>query len=427
MVREYLKGEGFPGAEEDDGTPGAQEAIDPIRGDYLASIHRHLKRRIKELNPLYHWPRSHSFKSLMHNLMKLRLVERTGETETSDILVIQGDPPDGLSPGDLRLDPDRGFQQRYYYRLAPGAESDPAWDNPMASIRAIYGIELVVRPRVPRPAPVEEAPERAPRRPRRPRRRGAAEEAPAPVSEELQQVHQQLELRRLGLQEQARYAAQSGGVVEIFETLEQDIADFIEHARPYYGRFPLRDLLLDVDTLKGCSQAFARALTNERKHDALGACRRGSAVLAVDLVTPLPLPDLYPGPLPQLVEEPQEEIQEEEETPGISQGVINQVTQAWQTVADRITGYSRPNSTNAERLLDRFVQEMSDLPLAPLGVTEDNLNAVIDPVRDMLRTYQEIERSDYDSSEEYQEARADAWQEFLDSFGEVDFSELAEE
>jgi len=47
----------------------------------------------------------------------------------------------------------------------------------MASIRAIYGIELVTRPRVPRPTPLEEtAPERPVRRP------AAAEEAPAPVS-----------------------------------------------------------------------------------------------------------------------------------------------------------------------------------------------------------------------------------------------------
>jgi hypothetical protein len=151
LVREYLSGEPFPGAEE-----GEREAVEPGRGDYLASIHRHLKRRMKELSAeiasereqpyRYHWPRYHSFATLMRNLMKLRLVERTSEVETSDILVLQGDPGEGgLSPGDLRLDPARGFQQRHYYRLAPGAEADLAWDNPMASIRAIYGIELVAQ------------------------------------------------------------------------------------------------------------------------------------------------------------------------------------------------------------------------------------------------------------------------------------------
>ena len=61
LVRDYLSGEAFPGAPEEDGTPGPQEAIDPGRGDFIASIHRHVKRRIKELDPEYHWPRYPSF------------------------------------------------------------------------------------------------------------------------------------------------------------------------------------------------------------------------------------------------------------------------------------------------------------------------------------------------------------------------------
>jgi hypothetical protein len=48
-------------------------------------------------------------------------VEQTSETEPSDILVFQGDPDAGTAPGDLRLDPARGFQEHHYYRLAPGA------------------------------------------------------------------------------------------------------------------------------------------------------------------------------------------------------------------------------------------------------------------------------------------------------------------
>jgi hypothetical protein len=88
----------------------------------------------------------------------------------------------------------------------------------MASIRAIYGIVLVARPRVPRRTPEEEpAPvERPPRRPRR-RGRAAAEEASQAVSEELQDRHQQLEVRRQDLLEQARFGAQSGQTVEIFQ------------------------------------------------------------------------------------------------------------------------------------------------------------------------------------------------------------------
>ncbi len=110
LIRDYLSGEAFPGAGE-----GGREAIDPGRGDYLASIHQHVKRRIKELDPRYH-----SFVTMMRHLKKLHLVEPTGETETSDILVLQGDPDAGTAPGDLRLDPARGFQERHYYCLAPG-------------------------------------------------------------------------------------------------------------------------------------------------------------------------------------------------------------------------------------------------------------------------------------------------------------------
>jgi hypothetical protein len=121
LVRDYLSGERF---HDENGTG---EAIDPNRGDYLASIHRHLKRRIKELDPRYHRPRYHSFVQLIRHLMKLKLVEHTGETETSDVLVLQGDPDGGgASPGDLRLDPARGFQQRCYWCLTPDSQSDPA-------------------------------------------------------------------------------------------------------------------------------------------------------------------------------------------------------------------------------------------------------------------------------------------------------------
>jgi len=120
LIKAYLGGEAFPGAGEE------QEVIEPGRGDYMVSIHRRLKRRIKELNPSYHWPRYHSLVTLMRHLMKLRLVEQTGQTETSDILVLQDDPDAGTAQGDPRLDPARGFPQCHYYRLAPGAEADPA-------------------------------------------------------------------------------------------------------------------------------------------------------------------------------------------------------------------------------------------------------------------------------------------------------------
>lgn len=454
MVRDYLSGESFPDRRPEREVwgkgPGQTPmvAVDQQRGDYIASIYRHVRWRILEIQPRYRWPRYHSMATLVRHLMTLKLVEKTGETETSDILVITGNPPEGASPDDLRLDPARGFQQRDYYRLTPGSQADLAWDNPMASIRAIYGIELVARPRAPRPTPLEEeAPARPaarPRRPGRPRRRAAPEEAPAPVSADLLEVHRQLELRREGLLIMARFAAQLGQTVVVFQDLLTGLNEFMERVRPYYSRFPLSTLLLDVGTLTGCTQAFATAETGGQRTRALGSCSSASAVVAVDLLTPLPVPDVEPSRAPTpsrsvsemteeelaeelgeeepAQEEPAQEEPEEEEA-GPTPEVIADLTSRWSTLMDRIAGWSRPNSTNAANLLDRFVQEVTD---THPEIREDDLNSAIDEVRTLLEAYQEIERSDYESSAEYQEARADGWQEFVDGLGNVDFSELGE-
>ncbi len=212
LIRDYLSGEAFPGAEE-----GVSEAIQPARGDYLSSIHRRLKRRVKELDPRCPWPRYPSFVTMLGRLKKLGLVEPAGETEGSGILIIHGDPDAGAAPGDLRLDPVRGV---------PGAGADPAWGNPVEAIRAIYGIEPAVAvPRPPRPAPVaaEEPPpvKRAPRRPGRPRGRPAPEEPPPPASPALQEARQQLNVRREGLHAQAQTAAGPGGTPDRFVALER--------------------------------------------------------------------------------------------------------------------------------------------------------------------------------------------------------------
>ena len=159
LVRRYLSGEPFP-----DGHDG-QDAIDPAQGDFIASIHRHLKARIRQDDEFYHWPRNHSFVALIRHLQKLAVVEPTGVTETSPLTVLYEDPPEGASHGDLRLDTDRGFQQRHYYRLTPGAEADPARDPPMGTLRIIYGIQAPIAPVGPRPQ-APRAPGRA--RPRRP-------------------------------------------------------------------------------------------------------------------------------------------------------------------------------------------------------------------------------------------------------------------
>ena len=111
---------------------------------------------------------------------------------------------------------------------------------------------------------------------------------------------------------------------------------------------------------------------------------------------------------------------EEEET-GIASETIDQITERWQAIVDRVTGWQRPNSGNATKLMDKFVEEISADDT--LGVSEDRLDELIADAREKLQEYQDIDRSDYDDAESYSEGRADAWQEFVDSL-EVDFTEL---
>ena len=193
-----------------------------------------MNARIRQDDEHYHWPRSHSLAKLIGNLRKLGLVEPTGVLDTSPLVVLQGDPLEGASPGDLRLDPHRGFRQRVYYRLTAGAEADLAWDNPMGALRIVYGFPVpapplqrpagapaparrqrlaaLVRQRPPEPSAPAAGSAGAPAAPRRARggRRVAAgpaaapEAAPAPG---LLALGQRLQLRREALYQQARAAA----------------------------------------------------------------------------------------------------------------------------------------------------------------------------------------------------------------------------
>jgi len=80
LLRDYLAGTVM-------GPEDSQEeaALRPQQGDYIAHIHQRVKVRIKELEEAwqirYQYPRSHSFASLVANLLLLGLLERTGERE----------------------------------------------------------------------------------------------------------------------------------------------------------------------------------------------------------------------------------------------------------------------------------------------------------------------------------------------------------
>jgi len=73
-------------------------------------------------------------------------------------------------------------------------------------------------------------------------------------------------------------------------------------------------------------------------------------------------------------------------------------------ILDRIREYKRPSSTNALKLLE--------------CLDTDKLDGLEDALG-LLDEYTNIERGDYDDAEAYAEARADAWQEFIDALDEI--------
>lgn len=280
-------GEPFP-----DGN-GEPRTINPAEGDYVARIHQALKLRIAELRPGYQYPRRHSFQTRIEELITLGLLERTGRKE----------PPQERGAGVLGTA--GGFQERTWVRIVSAQEASDLWNDPMKAILERYGLErpaIFKRPKRPRARlkRVEAPPEEAlrPDGRRRPRRRAVVEEATEVVSEALEETHTQLDLRRQGLLDQATSAARSGEALEIFQSLERDLAEFLDRVRPYYRVHPLSDAITDLGTLTGCIQSFSTARTRNQIQRALSACRSGSEVIAIDLSTPLPLPDRTPEEAP---------------------------------------------------------------------------------------------------------------------------------
>lgn len=87
------------------------------------------------------------------------------------------------------------------------------------------------------------------------------------------------------------------------------------------------------------------------------------------------------------------------------------VQNQWEDLKTRIQGWTRPRPQDATRFLERFEAEHGiDL--------RDQL--------DLLGDYEGLERSDFESTEEFREARAEAWQEFVDRLDEVELEEEEE-
>lgn len=424
LIRDYLLGQGdFP-----NDTP-EEQAVRPSEGDYISRMHRRIKAKIREVAPSYQWPRAHSFKSLVLILERLGLVERTGVREPSEEIIgldkETGELLDGPRAGELRLDPARGFQERAYFRLTPGAENRIEWADPIGHIALIYpgirpGPARPLPTRVP-PAVLEEAPEEpapvgeAPAAPRRrARREGAPRATPAPALDIDRLERQRQLLRRMALD------TEDFDLVD-FQALIEQARAFREGIRAQFTRRrrgnPFPEMATGLILLEQCvsrleelfpSLVGPKLPTFDRLAWVrnLGSCQAAARVLA----------DAIQVPLAGTVEAEPELEEEEEEKEQVS---LEEVQALWNRMATRILGWQQPNSANAETLLDRFEQDVLDLALSQ-DLEEREVD--IFDVRDKLEAYAGLERSEFDSAKEFNEGRANAWQEFLDALSEKDFS-----
>lgn len=100
-------------------------------------------------------------------------------------------------------------------------------------------------------------------------------------------------------------------------------------------------------------------------------------------------------------------------------GASSAVATLWEALAERIKGWARPNSANAERLLDNFLGAAAEA-----GYDEGEVALAVQDVRDALEEYQGLSREDFSSGEEYLDARSEAWENFLQALDEVDVEAL---
>ena len=80
---------------------------------------------------------------------------------------------------------------------------------------------------------------------------------------------------------------------------------------------------------------------------------------------------------------------------------VSTVFQKWDTAKSR-------NSTLVQRDLDKLRAQGYD----------------VEDAQDALATYKETERSDFDSAEDYSDARTEAWDEFILSLDQIEKAEV---
>ena len=474
LIRDYLAGQG-PFAED----PAEELVERLEQGAYVAEIHQRVKQYIrqlsKELRFKYQWPRRHSFNSRINDLLTLGLLVKTGEAAVEKVEPQQRGA--GQLGSASRVDADgvvkRGFSLKLWVRLAPGADTRPEWADLMGYIDRYYAAKALAEGRPPpniRPQrrelatalqQVAQAPQQL-LRAQRQRRSAQALQAPS----EALEAARQLEERRDLLKRTAETLEISGINANSFENLVRNTGEFHAQVLRLYTRTPFPDLPEALELLQNCVQRLqAETEMTQRRVQAVNNCRSSARLVAEALAIPLGPPEAAPAvvepappaatrprrarragaaapaPIPAApvtVRETAEEVQHQEDllqlrarlrrmnrpvsavglTPepsGVTDEDIEQIKQGWAAVADRINGWSRPNSVNAGNLLDRFVQEMVE---AHPEILEDDLDSAIADVRSGLEAYQEEEDPD---------EKAGAWEGFTEALGEVDFSGLSEE
>jgi len=76
----------------------------------------------------------------------------------------------------------------------------------------------------------------------------------------------------------------------------------------------------------------------------------------------------------------------------------------WSALVERIKGYKAPNVKAARTAIEQF-------DLDGHGLEEDVLSALV--------SYEEVERDNYESTQEYREAREEAWDSFLEALDDA--------
>lgn len=269
-------------------------------------------------------------------LERLGLVERTGVTEPSEEIIgldkETGDLRDVPRAGELRLDPARGFRERSYIRLTPGAEARVEWVDPVGYISLIYPDVRRKTEVLPTEVPPSVGPSAAEGEQLQPPRQVRSPRTATETVERLER--QRVLLRRLAAD------AQAFNTLEEFEVLLEQARAYQTGVRARYRRNPFPALAGGVTLLEQCVNRLEHVPRGIRFDQAawltaIDSCQAAARVMGESIGTPLR------GTVEPVFDE-------EEESEQLSPG---QLLALWTPLVERIYGWVKPSSINAERLI----------------------------------------------------------------------------